>query len=321
MNIMKLEFYNKFNIENINIKFPDVYFTPTYGIACEYSENAEWECCVFKDLIYVYIKRPIEYNNKVFYDLITPYGYSGYNFNSKDSYDEFLPLFREKAVERNYITEVVRQNPYIDIKLTNYEEINSKTIFGIKIDNFQEYWNNVLNTKKRNMFTKALKQNLKFELRKLTYNELKENFMDLYNSTMNKVNAKSYYYFNENYYKSIENIENSYLAEVFDSNNVVIGCSIIFTHENFIHYHLSCNNNSMNCITDFLLINIVKEIGNNKLIILGGGLKDDDALSKFKKSLSNEIFTYTIYKNILDENMYNLISKTKESNLGFPCYR
>jgi hypothetical protein len=46
------------------------------------------------------------------------------------------------------------------------------------------------------------------------------------------------------------------------------------------------------------LINIVKELGDDKLIILGCGLKNDDALSKFKKYLSNETFTYTIYKNI-----------------------
>ena len=89
-------FYNLDTVKNINIDYPDIYFTPEYGKACEYSDNAIWELCKFKDLIYVYLKQPIEYNNKTYYDLITPYGYSGYYYENKETYNEFLPLFRKK---------------------------------------------------------------------------------------------------------------------------------------------------------------------------------------------------------------------------------
>ena len=201
------------------------------------------------------------------------------------------------------------------------DKMNFKTIYGIKINNFEDYWNNVLNTKKRNMYTKSIKNNLNFKLIKLSYANLKDKFLDLYNFTMDKVSAKSYYYFNENYFKTLEKIENSYLAEITNSNNKVIGCSIIFIFGNYIHYHLSCNDNSMNCITDFLLINIVKELGKDKLIILGGGLSDNDDLSKFKRSLSNETFTYNIYKNIINKNIYDELSIGKETNNFFPAYR
>ena len=63
----------------------------------------------------------------------------------------------------------------------------------------------------------------------------------------------------------------------------------------------------MNCITDFLIINILKEIGINKLFILGGGVKEGDNLEKFKKSLSNKTYTYNIYQNILNEDIYNKV--------------
>jgi hypothetical protein len=315
----ELKFYNKNTIKDVI--FPDTYFLPIYGEACEFSDNAEWECCLYKDLIYVYLKRPILYNDIFYYDLITPYGYSGYYFNNNNTYDKFIPLFRKIAINRNYVTEVVRQNPYININLLNYDKMNFKTIYGIKINNFEDYWNNVLNTKKRNMYTKSIKNNLNFKLIKLSYANLKDKFLDLYNFTMDKVSAKSYYYFNENYFKTLEKIENSYLAEITNSNNKVIGCSIIFIFGNYIHYHLSCNDNSMNCITDFLLINIVKELGKDKLIILGGGLSDNDDLSKFKRSLSNETFTYNIYKNIINKNIYDELSIGKETNNFFPAYR
>ena len=71
---MEMEFYSIITIPK-EIKYPDIYFTPEYGKACEYSDNAIWECCIYKDLIYVYLKRPIIYEGKTYYDLITPYGY------------------------------------------------------------------------------------------------------------------------------------------------------------------------------------------------------------------------------------------------------
>ena len=40
-----------------NIEYIDVYFSHDYGEACEYSDNAIWELCQYKDLIYVYLKK------------------------------------------------------------------------------------------------------------------------------------------------------------------------------------------------------------------------------------------------------------------------
>lgn len=315
-----INFYNINEVSQIILNYPDIYFTPEYGKSCECSDNAEWELCQYKDLIYVYLKRPIEFGGKKYYDLITPYGYSGYYYKNKETYDEFIKLFREKAKERNYITEVLRQNPYLDINIDNYDVITSKIIYGIKIDNFDKYYKKILNGKKRNMYQKALKNNFYFELINIKKEIIKKNFVDLYNQNMNKVNASKYYYFNNNYFDSLEEIDNSYLAIIKDELNNIIGSSIIYKFNNLIHYHLSCNNNSSNCITDFLLINVLKEIGINKLFILGGGIKDGDGLSKFKEKLSNIKFQYTIYKNILNEEIYEKLSKNKNNNF-FPCYR
>lgn len=317
-----INFYNINNISNLKIKYPDIYFTPEYGKACEFSDNAEWELCKYKDLIYVYLKKPIEFEGKEYYDLITPYGYSGYYYEKIETYNEFIPLFRKKAKERNYITEVLRQNPYLNININNYDIITSKTIYGIEINNFNNYFKNILNGKKRNMFKKALKNNFSFELIKIQKNILKNYFIFLYNQNMKRVNASQYYFFNNNYFNSLEEINNSYLAIVKDNLNNIIGSSIIYKFNNLIHYHLSCNDNSSNCITDFLLINVLKEIGIDKLFILGGGLKDKDSLSKFKKKLSNKEFKYTIYKKILNEEIYEKLSNNNNNNNDFfPSYR
>ena len=71
----------------------------------------------------MYLKRPYFYDNIIYYDLITPYGYSGYYFENEDTFDEFIELFRIEAKKRNYLTEVLRQNPYLNL---NYDKISSK---------------------------------------------------------------------------------------------------------------------------------------------------------------------------------------------------
>jgi serine/alanine adding enzyme len=315
-----MNFCNKNTIKNININYPDIYFTPEYGIACEYSDDAIWELCQYKDLIYVYLKKPIECEGKTYYDLITPYGYSGYYYEKKETYDEFIPIFRKEAKEKNYITEVLRQNPYLNINISGYNIITSKTIYGIEIDNFDNYFKNILNGSKRNKFRKASKNNLSFEIIKIENNILKKHFIELYNDNMDRVNASKYYYFNDGYFKSLENIKNNYLILIKNKDNDIIGSSIIFNSNNNIHYHLSCNDSSINCITDFLLITTLKNIGMNKLFILGGGLKDGDSLSKFKKKLSNKEFKYTIYKNILNKEIYDKLCQDTINDF-FPSYR
>ena len=119
-----------------------------------------WELCKFKDLIYVYLKKPIEFDNKTYYDLITPYGYSGYYFRLQETYNEFIGLFRQEAKKRDYITEVIRQNPYLDIKIENYEVLTSKTIYGCNYDNKNAYLKR-LKSKQKNI-NKINKQTLKY---------------------------------------------------------------------------------------------------------------------------------------------------------------
>ena len=312
-----MQFYNINTINQKNIDYPDIYFTPTYGRACEYSDNAIWELCQYKDLIYVYLKKPIECAGETYYDLITPYGYSGFYYENKETYNEFIPIFRKRAKDRNYITEVLRQNPYLNINISDYDIITSKIIYGIEIDDLKDKNFLKLTTKSnRRMINKAIKNNLEFKILEYNNKNLKD-FKNIYDLTMNNLNSKKYFYFNENYYK---NLNNCFIACVY-FNNILCASCIIFKFKNLLHYHIGgslleyrkygCNN--------FLHYNVINYgIKNNfKFYILGGGLKDGDSLSKFKKRLSNKEFKYTIYKNILNREIYDKLSKNKNTDFFF----
>ena len=303
-----------------NTNFPDIYFTPEYGKACEYSDNAEWELCKYKDLIYVYLKRPIDCDGKIYYDLITPYGYSGYYYEKLETYNEFIPIFRKKAKERDYVTEVLRQNPYLNIDIAEYDIITTKTLYGINLVNLNEAgYLRTTNKSNRRMINKAIKNNLEFKILEYNNKNLKD-FKYVYNLTMDNLNSTKYYYFNREYYNRLCNC---FIACVY-LKNILCASSVIFKYNDLLHYHIGgslskyreygCNN--------FLHYNVmIYGIKNNfKLYVLGGGIKEGDSLSKFKEKLSNKEFQYTIYKNILNQEIYNKLCKNKNTDF-FPPYR
>jgi len=323
---MLIKFYNLNNIPD-NIILPDIYFTSEYGKACEYSDNATWELCQYKDLIYVYLKKIYVFEKNTYYDLITPYGYSGFYFEKQETYDEFIPLFRYESIKKNYITEVVRQNPYINIKITNYDIIISKNTMGIKISNYKnldEYLNTTHKDNKRG-YNIGLKNNLVLQWEHFNEENLKK-FKNVYEETMSNLNSSKYYYFNENYYNSLINMkENIKFVNIYKDNILIASC-IIFKYKKFLHYHLGGSLLEYRYLrpNNFLHCNVIKYgIENNyDLYHLGGGLKDNDTLFEFKNKIGNIKFNYTIYKNIVNKDVYERIKNfSYENNEKFPIHR
>jgi len=297
-------FLNKEMIPKYNVVFPDIYFSYYYGGACEFSDNAEWECCLYKDLIYVYLKKKLEYKGVIYYELITPYGYSGYYYKNLSTYKDFIKLFRIEAKKKIYISEILRQNPYLNITITDYEFLKQKKIYTTEIANYEDYFLNILNSKTRNILRKAYKSDFEYRIEECNDDNMSL-FIEMYTNTMNKVNSTSYYYFNKDYFKEISKICK---IIIITKNNKIIGQSLVIFYNNFIHYHLSCSDYSSNLITNFLLDIIIKEYGLDKKVVLGGGLFDNDSLCKFKKKISTNSYDYTIYKNILNDEVFKLIN-------------
>ena len=302
-----IKFFDQTTIKEVDLCYPDIYFTPEYGLMCEYSDSSLWELCMYKDLIYVYMKKPYLREGTTYYKLLTPYGYSGFYYKDINTYNEFIPLFRETVLHKNYISEVVRQSPYLGIELSHYDIIKKKDIFSIEISQYPAYLKKI-NSKTRNMISKGDKLNFSYEINIFKNNPHLSAFITLYNHNMNKVSATPYYYFNNDYFEALENNKYCNLITIFDTTKNIVGMSLIFFYKDFIHYHLSCNDQSSNCITNFLLNTIVKEFGEGKKIILGGGINNFDSLYKFKQNISTTKYDYIIYENILNKEMYNKIN-------------
>ena len=264
-----LYFYNIKNVPD-SIKYRDIYFTKDYGLLSEKSDCLIWEMCKYKDLIFVYLKKLIVINDKEYYNLITPYGYAGISFEFTNTFDEFYKNFIKKCKELKYNEIIIRQNPYINIKFPVYfnnKIIKQKKIYGININDFQDYYKNILNCSTRNMFTKACKNKYSFNIESFNH-ENKQKFINMYNETMKHLNADKYYYFNDEYFNSLINLkDNIKLCKIYNEENIILGQVLILLFNNYVHYHLSCNNRSNNCITDFMLLNIIKNFTGKTIYI------------------------------------------------------
>lgn len=321
---MELQFVN---LLTSHFKYKDIYFTPEYGAACEFSDKAIWECCVYKDLLYVYLKKPYHFEKNVYYDLITPYGYSGFVYEKEETFKEFIGLFREKAIKLNYITEVVRQNPYIDIHIADYDIITAKTTFGVTLTNLNtlnEYLHNTHPDNKRG-FKIALKNKLLFKVEDFNEANLMK-FKVVYDQNMCFLKSDTYYYFNSDYYNALFNIHNQlFFANVY-KETLLIASYLIIKHDKFLHYHLGGSlleyrhirpNNFLHCkIIEYGILHKFH------LYHLGGGVNEKDTLCAFKKKIATTTFNYIIYKNVLNPAIYDRIIKSSPENDGyFPIHR
>lgn len=162
-------------------------------------------------------------------------------------------------------------------------------------------------------------------------------FIELYNTTMERLNAEEFYYFDENYYrKFIEYFGGSaFLGTVRKDNELVCAALFMYSKE-YGHYHLEGSDHDYSSLgaNNLLLWKTALELHehNVKEFHLGGGYdsSENNSLLKFKKAFSNDFKDFYIGKMIFNVEKYNEIrnewtrcNPEKEKQYGklLLCYR
>lgn len=292
-----------------------IYFSPAYGEVASCGQGGEWEACVFKDLVYVYLKRPWRHAGTTYYDLCSPPGYSGFSFQHQETLQTFLPMFRDAATKRHYVTEVVCQAPYLDIALSMYTPLATKTLYAITPSGGYEEYLSSRSSKVRNMIRKATRLGLDWHIEPFSEDCI-ETFSGMYHATMDKVGASSDYYYPPEYFLRL-----SFAQRVsVTAQGRILGQCLILRDGARLHYHLSCTDNSDNCITICMLDGLVRRMAPSEELILGCGKQEGDSLAAFKRRLSTHAHVYTVFKNILNPDVYNDMCHGLEGD-QFPLYR
>jgi hypothetical protein len=315
------------NLSKFPIDFQDIYFSSEYYKMHQENKDGNAKLFCFKDgigniAIYPFLLNKINCNlDAEFYDIETAYGYGGPISNTVNQ--EFLSDFEETFIEycnlNNIIAEFIRFHPLIEnqnIFKKNIKIISDrKTIYLDLSKGIEAIWNEDIKSKNRNLIRKAIKNGLYVE--KSTDFEA---FKRIYYNTMDKVDARKHYYFNDEYFENVMvNDSNSLL--VVKRENKTVAAAIFMIYGKYFHYHLAGSlkeelKYSPNNLLLWEAINYAIKNG-CKIMHFGGGLSDnpEDSLFKFKSSFSKNFANFYIGKRVHNRKIYDfLIAKWENEN-------
>ena len=320
MDIQIVELWNHY-FEEFQQADIDVYFTEEYVKLYETpSEKGECFICCEGEKIFLFpfLVREFEYHNNIYKDFETAYGYGGPITNCDDKIfrKNALIAFKSYCAEHNFVAGFVRFHPLFQ----NQEGfdvigrvIDDRKTVTVNLDQtMDEVWKNEIHTKNRNVIRKAEKAGCQFVVDD-KYEHLKE-FVNLYDSTMDKLSADGFYYFDDNYYVNLKNgIRDSFLGCVQNSEGQIISAAIFMYRGPYGHYHLSGSDKNQLAISpnNFMLWNAAVELQKRgvKKFHLGGGTNGDEenSLFQFKHRFSKDTCQFCIGKLIFDQAIYDAI--------------
>lgn len=324
----------------------DLYFNPNYAKVYKdidgESDTFTFEC-EYGKIVHTFILRKIQWEieGQTYFDIVTPYGYGGPKAENvtdiKKLLDAYKTAFNKYCREKNIICEFIRFHLFdnVDVRKNYYGEtvhlldnvvVDTTGDFETKIWMSYEY-------KVRKNVKKALKNNLQIVIEK-NLNNL-DGFLSIYNDTMDRNNADSYYYFGRKYFEDIAKFlpENFMYFHVFKDGKIVstelVLCSDDYAYSflggTFTEYYEFRPN-------DFLKNEIIKwcnQTGRKKFI-LGGGYHKEDGIYKYKRCFTPDpdvpfyvgryIFNNEIYKKAIEARKADDKDFNEETSY-FPKYR
>lgn len=277
--------------------------------------------------------RPIEGTD--YFDITSVYGYAGPVFKLNEGYDFsnlknfFITKFTEFCKFKNIVSVFSRLHPLIeqDIAIESLGQIvNLNKTVEIDLTKTPE--------EQRKEYRKSLKSELnqlrrkEIEVRVANTKEEIDAFITIYYETMDRVKATSNYYFSREYFYEFLNNEDfdAKLLIAVKENKIIAGAIFTLT-DTIMQYHLAGTTEEYIRETPMkLILDEARLIGNDSSALsfhLGGGVggSDEDSLFRFKSGFSKNFKQFSVWKYIVNQQVYNELSKEKNQTSFFPLYR
>lgn len=279
--------------------------------------------------------REIEGSN--YFDAISVYGYSGpisTDLSATFDSSHYKNCLTEYFLQNNIISVFVRLNPFIPFQNTILNNLGTLENLGkvVNIDltiglaeqrvKFHRSAKNQINKAKKLCSVK----------RAVTPEEI-NTFKDIYVNCMKGLNAKSHYFFEEDYYQKLnttKDFETETLLVIENETGTAVAGSMFIKTKSIVQYHLSGANH------EFLKLNPIKFLIDHARVKateegytyfnLGGGLGGDpnDSLFKFKSSFSDDFHDFFVWKLVVNESIYKALCNENKPSVDtdfFPLYR
>lgn len=317
MEVIITDHWNEY-LQYFSSEQKDIYYTEEYAKLYSEKDAIIVSAVCIDDCNYLlmpFLKRKV---GETSFDFETAYGYGGPITNTNDSSWNRAAI-KEMIIflhKEYFICGFIRFNPLLnnaDLCRDLFSVIDDrKTVVIDTSMSCDDIWTRQLSSKNRNMIRKAEKNGLKFSA-DYEFAHLND-FISLYNSTMERLEADDFYYFDESYYKQyVRNLKNKSFLGVITLNNKLVAAAMFMYDGYHGHYHLAGSNHEGARLgaNNLMLWSAACEM--NKLGVrqfhLGGGINSDpeNSLLKFKNSFSKTLIQFSIGKLVINENAYKKI--------------
>lgn len=268
-----------------------------------------------------------------YFDLITPYGYGGFLGNISN-WDKLNQTYTEYCMENHYICEFVRFGLFNDYHKYYNGDVESRThnvVRSLEIP-LNEIWMDFKQKVRKNV-KKADTYNLEI-ITESTDNHI-DDFLRIYNSTMERTSAESEYYFSKQFYTNLNIMKDNIMYFYVVYKDKIISTElVIYGAENCYSYLGGTDREYFDVRpNDFLKYEIIKWAKEKGLknFVLGGGYGADDGIFQYKLCLApHGKYDFYIGYKVFDVNIYNKLCrirklKSHSSELSkiefFPEYR
>lgn len=273
-------------------------------------------------------------------DLVTPYGYPSpllLDPCDPNALAQFMTAFQWAAMERNFVSAFFRLHPLLPLPDRVLREHGEVVKHGetVSIDLSlpeQTLWRQIRRDR-RGCIKKLLGQGYHVVMDE--WGALDE-FIQIYMETMQRVNAKAFYYFPRSYFTGLRAAlgERLHLCLVVSPSGRVAAASLFTLTDGIIQLHLSgtaaeyCHLGPSKLMLHE--ISLMGKSAGARIMHLGGGVGGRrDSLFEFKAAFSPLRNSFSTYRMILQEERYHelvRVWKKEHKNLPlssdyFPLYR
>jgi hypothetical protein len=312
---------------------PDIYFRPEYLRVSETLGDGKTVALVCNcDSLRVLCPLMVRREPRVS-DAFTPYGYGGLLLLSSapatsEGVFRILECIRQWCNSERLVCCVLRMHPLLADRfclsgLNNANFIVRKHGETIALDLTQ--WNTIhqrIATLKKGRISdlssarKSLSAIIVDELDGVR--ECLPIFRDIYEQTMQRLQASAFYRFPESYYAGlVEKMGIHLMLALARFQNRFVGGSLFFYDSKFLHYHLSGTTmEGLKLKAPTLLVNQAADWARTRgcqWLHLGGGNHFKDGLYNFKASFGGAVFPYTYVTIIADHRRYNTLIERAEA--------
>ncbi|MFD2766137.1 GNAT family N-acetyltransferase [Micromonospora eburnea] len=301
-------------------RYPDVYFTPGYGAAAAAADAAVWRLAYAPEgMLVPYLVRSVD--DEV-HDAASPYGYSGIHLAADRPPDELARCWSQ-AVERwrdeGLVSLFLRFSPMDPASVAAVRAlrlvpmVRRPDTLTVAVDRTpDEIWNGMAG-RARTAIRKARRVGLEAAVRTVQSTDLDVGspFRHLYEQTMKRVGSAPSYFFPDRYYRLLhDGLGRSLLTcEVRDPHGSVVAASLLMRHADLLHYHLAgsdpaAGRDGANSLLLWTVLSWAAEHGCAR-VHLGGGVRADDGLFRFKCSFGGTRTEFWTGALVLDRKRYD----------------